>query len=142
MKQAVFSVGAVVIRHDTVLLIRHHSGPKKGVWSIPVVALTVGETMQQQLARYLAETTGMVVEGGRPVYSEERIDRGDGGELLGHRVTVFLAGRYLSGNPAAAGDAEAVAWVSVEAMEFMEIDEEALLLLEALAFLELESDDE
>ncbi len=136
----VLRVGAVVIRHNTVLLVKCADGPKRGFWSIPVTAMVVGESLPQILERYIAETTGMVVEGGCPVYSEDSIERDDQGKVVDHQTTIFLAARYISGNPVAGGGAEEVAWVSVEAMEFMEIDEAALLLLEALSFLELEDE--
>ncbi|HGX92081.1 MAG TPA: NUDIX domain-containing protein [Candidatus Tenderia sp.] len=140
VKQATLSMGAVVIRHNTVLLIKRKEAPKRGVWSIPVYPQQMGQTLQQTLEAEIARTTGMLVKGGRPLYSQELIEHDTEGQLSRHQITLFLAGHYLSGNPVAGGEAEDVAWVSVEAMEFMEIDEEALLLLEALAFLELEDE--
>ncbi len=134
-------VGAVVIRHNTVLLIKHNTPPKKGQWCIPVGPLKPDQTMQQSMEQYIATLCGIDVVGGRPLYNHEQILKNQNGEVIQHRLTLYIEGKYQTGEPVSAGiDAEEVAWVSVEAMEFMDIDEEALLLLEALGFLELEEE--
>ena len=141
IKSPVLGVGTVVIRHNTVLLIKCNQGPKKGIWSIPIGPHRMGETLQQAVERETLAMTGMKVKGGRPVYNHDLIERGEDGGVLQHYLIIYLAAEYLSGNPVPGAEAEDVAWVSVEAMEFMDIDEEALLLLEALEFLELADDE-
>ncbi len=134
-------VGAVIIRHETVLLVRRGDGPKAGKWTIPEAPLAPGEGLQQACEAMLARQTGMAFRAGRPCYNHDRIVRDEQGTLLVHELTLFLNGAYLSGHPAPGGEVEAVAWVSVEAMESMEIDDEALQLLDALEFLVLEEDE-
>ena len=134
-------IGAVIIRHNTVLLIKHNTPPKKGLWCIPVGPLKLDQTMQQSMEQHIATICGMDVVGGRPLYNHEQILKDQNGEVTQHRLTLYIEGKYQTGEPVSAGiNAEEVAWVSVEAMEFMDIDEEALLLLEALGFLELEEE--
>jgi ADP-ribose pyrophosphatase YjhB (NUDIX family) len=54
-------VGGVVIDEGRTLLIRRGSAPLKGEWSIPGGLLEVGETLEQGVARELAEETGLAV---------------------------------------------------------------------------------
>src|ERR1700730_4311020 len=54
-------VGGVVIDGGRSLLIRRGSHPLKGEWSIPGGLLEVGETLEEGVARELAEETGLVV---------------------------------------------------------------------------------
>jgi 8-oxo-dGTP diphosphatase len=54
-------VGGVVIDNGRALLIRRASPPLKGEWSIPGGLLEVGETLEQGVARELAEETGLEV---------------------------------------------------------------------------------
>jgi ADP-ribose pyrophosphatase YjhB (NUDIX family) len=59
--QPMVGVGGVVIDDGRTLLIRRASPPLKGEWSIPGGLLEVGETLQQGVARELAEETGLEV---------------------------------------------------------------------------------
>jgi ADP-ribose pyrophosphatase YjhB (NUDIX family) len=59
--QPMVGVGGVVIDDGRTLLIRRASPPLKGEWSIPGGLLEVGETLQQGVARELAEETGLQV---------------------------------------------------------------------------------
>jgi 8-oxo-dGTP diphosphatase len=54
-------VGGVVIDHERVLLIRRGGPPLEGQWSIPGGMLELGETLEQGVARELAEETGLEV---------------------------------------------------------------------------------
>jgi 8-oxo-dGTP diphosphatase len=54
-------VGGVVIEGGRTLLIRRASPPLQGEWSIPGGLLEVGETLEQGVARELAEETGLAV---------------------------------------------------------------------------------
>jgi 8-oxo-dGTP diphosphatase len=54
-------VGGVVVDDGRALLIRRGSAPLEGQWSIPGGMLEVGETLEQGVARELAEETGLDV---------------------------------------------------------------------------------
>ena len=54
-------VGGVVIDSGRALLIRRGGPPLQGEWSIPGGLLEVGETIEQGIARELAEETGLDV---------------------------------------------------------------------------------
>jgi 8-oxo-dGTP diphosphatase len=55
-------VGGVVIDDGRALLIRRAGPPLEGQWSIPGGMLEVGETLEQGVARELAEETGLQVK--------------------------------------------------------------------------------
>ncbi|MBZ5671802.1 MAG: NUDIX domain-containing protein [Acidobacteriia bacterium] len=59
--QPLVGVGGVVIDDRRALLIRRASPPLQGQWSIPGGMLEVGETLEQGVARELAEETGLEV---------------------------------------------------------------------------------
>src|SRR6202162_2717437 len=59
--QPMVGVGGVVVDNGRALLIRRGSHPLKGEWSIPGGLLEVGETLEQGVARELAEETGLEV---------------------------------------------------------------------------------
>jgi 8-oxo-dGTP diphosphatase len=54
-------VGGVVIDNERALLIRRGGPPLEGEWSIPGGMLELGETLEQGVARELAEETGLEV---------------------------------------------------------------------------------
>jgi 8-oxo-dGTP diphosphatase len=57
-------VGAVIIDHNRVLLIRRATPPLLGEWSLPGGVLECGETLREAVAREAHEETGLVVETG------------------------------------------------------------------------------
>jgi 8-oxo-dGTP diphosphatase len=65
-------VGGVVIDGERALLIRRGSPPLQGEWSIPGGLLEVGETIEEGIARELAEETGLEV---RVIELVEVLDR-------------------------------------------------------------------
>src|SRR5881394_4087389 len=54
-------VGAVIVDHDRVLLIKRGKAPLLGEWSIPGGLLELGETVRQGAEREALEETGLVV---------------------------------------------------------------------------------
>ena len=55
-------VGAVVIRHARVLLVRRAKAPRAGRWSLPGGRQRLGETVREAAAREVREETGVEVE--------------------------------------------------------------------------------
>ena len=58
-------VGVVVLRGDSVLLVRRAKPPRVGSWSLPGGGQELGETVFEAGRREIAEETGLTVEIGR-----------------------------------------------------------------------------
>ncbi len=132
MNQPEVFIAVVVIRHDTVLLVK-----REGVWLVPDGALVKGVDLQQTAETVVLTETGLTVSAGRPIYNFDFMGRDDDGALARHRLVIHMAAEFVSGEFGVGNEGD-VAWVSVEAMEFMAIDDNTLILLEAVDFLVLE----
>ena len=113
----IVGVGAVVFDGDRVLLVKRAREPLKGQWSLPGGAVHVGETLTQAIAREVKEETGLDVEVGPVVEVLERIHRDPSGRVEYHYVLVDYLCQPANGTLAAASDAEAAAWVRVDALD-------------------------
>jgi mutator protein MutT len=104
------AVGAVVVNEGRVLLVRRGREPLKGHWSLPGGLLEVGEALADGLVREVREETGLTVE---PVELIELLDRihRDGERVRYHYVIADYLCRVVSGELAAASDADAARWV-------------------------------
>ncbi|MGB0996011.1 MAG: NUDIX hydrolase [Acidimicrobiales bacterium] len=67
------AVGAVVLHHDHVLLVRRSTPPEAGRWSFPGGRVEPGERMADAAVREVREETGLDVEIDRPLDWVERI---------------------------------------------------------------------
>ena len=112
-------VGGVVINEERTLLIRRGSHPLQGEWSIPGGLLEVGETLEQGVARELAEETGLEVRVLELIEVFERIfpappnadgTPGDTARPQYHFVILDYLCEIRGGTLAAASDALEFAW--------------------------------
>lgn len=116
----VVGVGAIVVHQGAVLLVQRGRPPHKGEWAIPGGKLKWGETLQQGAEREILEETGVTIEAGELLYHFEHIAAADPVESANsedpeyHYVVLDLKGRYLSGTPQAADDAQDARWVALD----------------------------
>ena len=103
-------VGAVVVDHGRVLLVRRGREPLKGQWSLPGGLLEVGESLTAGVAREVLEETGLNVEPLELIELLDRIHR-DGERIRYHYVIADYLCRVIGGELKAASDADAVRWV-------------------------------
>jgi 8-oxo-dGTP diphosphatase len=111
----VVGVGAVVVDHDRLLLVRRGRAPQVGVWSIPGGKVEHGELLMEAVVRELQEETGLEGVCGPMLGWGERIDDEGHYVLLDFEVT--LVG---SDQPVAGDDAVEAAWVDLH--EVAELD--------------------
>ena len=111
------SVGAVVLRDPgELLLVRRGREPGRGLWSVPGGRVEGGETLAAAVVREVREEAGIVVRCGDFLGHVERI----GAEW--HFVILdFLAHQVDEREPRAGDDADAVAWVSLDAVRQMDL---------------------
>jgi 8-oxo-dGTP diphosphatase len=86
----IVGVGAVIISGDPpgVVLIKRRYEPLAGRWSLPGGTVEVGETLEEAVAREIAEETGLDVDVGPVVEVFDRILRDADGRVRFHFVLV------------------------------------------------------
>ena len=101
-------VGAIVVKDDTLLMVKRGKVPAKGLWSVPGGRLEHGELIADAVAREVKEETGLDVEVGELLGVFEVV--GDTHYvILDHAATVI-------GNPTPtpSDDAAETRWVRLE----------------------------
>jgi ADP-ribose pyrophosphatase YjhB (NUDIX family) len=132
----IVGVGGVVIRNNSVLLIRRGSEPLKGEWSIPGGVIELGEELAEGVQRELREETGLDVEPLEIVATFDRITR-NGKLVRYHYVIVDYVCRLRGGKLKAASDVVDARWVSREAIEEYHLTEMAARVIrESFEFIE------
>jgi ADP-ribose pyrophosphatase len=82
----------------------------------------LGETLQRAAEREVWEETGVRIAAGEVVYVFDVIERDESGRVRFHYVIVDLEARYLSGRPAAGGDAAEARWVAAHELATLEVN--------------------
>jgi 8-oxo-dGTP diphosphatase len=106
------AVGAVVVDHDRLLLVRRGRGPAQGHWSVPGGRVLRDETLAEAVTRELREETGLAGVCGPLIGWAELLDPEEGTHfvVLDFEVTIV---DDLGVEPVAGDDAAEVAWVDL-----------------------------
>ena len=107
----VVGVGVIVVKDDSVLLIRRANPPNKGAWSIPGGRQELGETVRETAVREVREETGLDIVPGPMLDVFDGIGRAADGALTYHYTLIDFVARWRGGEPVAGGDAAHVEWV-------------------------------
>lgn len=105
---------ACVFRSGLVLMVQRAKPPLAGSWSLPGGRVELGETTYEAALRELREETGIEAELTRLAGIFDVIRRSRDGAVQSHFAIACHAGRWLSGEARAAGDAAAVRWVKLD----------------------------
>lgn len=113
----IVGVGVIVLKGDSVLLVRRGKPPNVGSWTLPGGAQEVGETAEEAGRRELLEETG--VTAGRLHFAAhvDNIRRDAVGRVQFHYTILDFAGRWESGEPVPASDVSAAAWVPLDRLQ-------------------------
>jgi len=108
----IVGVLAIVMRGDSVLVVRRANPPMPGRWGFPGGVLELGETVAQGAMRELFEETGVKAEAVGPLTVIDTIDRDSAGGVRYHYTLVAVIGHWQSGEGMPGDDAEEVAWMT------------------------------
>jgi 8-oxo-dGTP diphosphatase len=110
-------VGVVLLRGDSVLLIRRGTPPRLGEWSLPGGAQELGETVRETARRELAEETGLAPAGGLVLLDViDAIQRDGDGRIRFHHTLVDFAAEAGPGEPVPGDDCAGAAWAPLGAL--------------------------
>ena len=120
----IVAVGAVVVDHDRLLLVRRGRGPAIGTWSIPGGRVETGETLAEAVTRELREETGIEGVCGPLLGWAERIDADDHFVILDFEVTLVGDDQLVAGD-----DATEARWVELHEVTELHLAEGVAELL-------------
>jgi ADP-ribose pyrophosphatase YjhB (NUDIX family) len=121
----IVGIGIVVIKDDSVLLVRRGKPPNIGAWTLPGGAQELGETAEDAARRELLEETGLEVG---PMYFAATVDnirRDEAGRVRFHYTIIDFAARWVAGTPIADTDVTEAAWAPLDALDDYDLWSEA-----------------
>jgi 8-oxo-dGTP diphosphatase len=121
----IVGIGIVVIKDDTVLLVRRGKPPNVGAWTLPGGAQEVGETAEDAARRELLEETGIAVDKLYFAATVDNIRRDETGRVRFHYTIIDFAARWVSGEPVPATDVTEAVWAPVDALDRYDLWSEA-----------------
>lgn len=121
----IVGIGIVVIKEDSVLLVRRGKPPNVGAWTLPGGAQELGETTEQAGRRELLEETGLEVDTLHFAATVDNIRRDPDGRIRFHYTIIDFAARWVSGEPVAATDVSEATWAKLDALDEYDLWSEA-----------------
>ena len=109
-------IGVVVLRPDSVLLVRRGRAPALGQWSLPGGAQELGETAEEAARRELREETGLSVGPLTLVAHVDSIHRESDGRVRFHYTILDFAALWGGGDALAGDDVSALVWAPFNAL--------------------------
>lgn len=121
----IVGIGIVVLKDDSVLLVRRGKPPNMGAWTLPGGAQEVGETTEEAARRELMEETGITTGPLHFAATVDNIRRDEAGRVRFHYTIIDFAGRWEAGEPVADTDVSEAIWVPLDRLEEYELWSEA-----------------
>jgi 8-oxo-dGTP diphosphatase len=110
----IVGIGIVVLKGDSVLLVRRGKPPNVGSWTLPGGAQELGETADQAARRELLEETGLEIGPLHLAAAVDSIRRDDAGRIQYHYTIIDFAGAWRNGEPKAGSDVTEAIWVPLD----------------------------
>jgi 8-oxo-dGTP diphosphatase len=122
----IVGVGAVIVDHGRVLLVKRGSPPLLGEWSLPGGVVELGETLRAAAEREALEETGLIVTAGEVLEVLDRIIPGKDATPQYHYVLIDFLCVVKGGDLRAGGDAADVAWANESRLGKFKLEKPAL----------------
>ncbi len=120
-KRPVPGVAALILKRREVLLVERGKAPARGLWGLPGGAVEVGETTEEAVAREVLEETSVVVKPVELLTVFNSINRDEEDKVRTHFILFEYLCEYVSGDVVAGDDAPDARWVSVDALDSVNI---------------------
>lgn len=105
------------------LLVERGRPPAQGKWGLPGGLLDLGEAVRDGIEREVAEETGVEIELIGLVDVFEPIERDENGRIRYHFVVIDYWARHRRGTPHPQDDAADVAWVPLDRLPHLPMEE-------------------
>jgi ADP-ribose pyrophosphatase YjhB (NUDIX family) len=125
----IVTVGLVVRKDNSVLLIQRGQEPGKGRWTIPGGGVELGESLREAGRREIREECGVDVTVGNVAGVFERVVRDSSGRVQYHYVIIDFFADYSAGDLQPATDVADARWVTKDDLDKFDITESARQLL-------------
>ena len=121
----IVGIGVVVLKGDSVLLVRRGKAPNFGAWTLPGGGQELGETAQEAARRELMEETGISV-GALTLAAQVDIIRRDAtGRIQYHYTIIDFAARWQAGEPVGSSDVSDAIWAPLDDLDPFDLWSEA-----------------
>lgn len=129
-ERPVIGVGTVVLRDQSVLLVRRANPPRRGQWSLPGGAQELGETLIEAARREVREETGIELAAISLLTVLDLIEPDAEGRIRHHYSLVDFVAEADPGEPVAAHDASDARFVALEDVGRLGMWSETLRVIE------------
>jgi len=102
----VVGIGGVIIKDDSILLVKRGQPPSKGCWGVPGGCLELGEGLKEGVAREVLEECGIEVEVGDLFDVFETIVKDENGGVKFHYILIDFFAVHVGGELKPGGDVE------------------------------------
>ena len=122
----IVGVGAVIVDHGRVVLVKRGSPPLLGEWSLPGGVVELGETLRAAAEREAGEETGLMVKAGEVLEVLDRIVPDKDGAPQYHYVLIDFLCTVHGGQLRAGSDAGDVCWVKEDELGKFKLEQPAV----------------